>query len=87
MIVQFADFDEKFLAGQALVFFAAGFETSATTISNTLYELALNPDIQDKLRVEIQEELKREKLSYDSIKNMKYLDKVVKGWWKRAKGG
>ncbi|KAL7297660.1 hypothetical protein TKK_0009326 [Trichogramma kaykai] len=74
------DFDEKFLAGQALVFFAAGFETSATTISNTFYELALNPDIQNKLRAEIQEEIKNNdgKLTYDGIKKMKYLDMVMK---------
>lgn len=69
------------LAAQAFVFFAAGFETSSTTISNALYELALNPDIQDKLREEINEyDTKNDgEWRYETIKEMVYLDKVFKG--------
>ena len=60
---------------------STGFETSSTTMSNALYELALNPSIQDKLRKEIQEVLKKtdEKLTYDGVKHMKYLHKVFQG--------
>ena len=69
------------MTAQALVFFAAGFETSSTTISNALYELAQNSDVQMKLRNEITAELKKNggKLTYESIKSMHYLDKVFKG--------
>ena len=69
------------LTAQAFVFFAAGFETSSTTMSHTLYELALNPNIQDKLRAEIHKTYNENgaKLTYDAIKDMKYLDKVFKG--------
>ena len=72
------------LTAQAYAFFIAGFETSSSSISTALYELALNGDIQKKLRDEINEAFQRNdgKLTYDSIKNMKYLDKVVKGWSK-----
>ncbi|XP_006614287.1 cytochrome P450 6A1-like [Apis dorsata] len=66
------------LASQIFIFFAAGFETSSSTISNALYELALNPDIQEKLRKEIKEfEAKNNgEWRYETIKEMKYLEKV-----------
>ncbi|XP_022919765.2 cytochrome P450 6a2-like [Onthophagus taurus] len=75
--------DTKFsvenLSAQAIGFFAAGFETSAVTTTFCLYELARNPDIQEKLRKEIWECLNKNKgkFSYDGIVEMKYLDKIV----------
>ncbi|KAJ8667185.1 hypothetical protein QAD02_008847 [Eretmocerus hayati] len=74
------DFTDMFLTGQALVFFAAGFETSSTTMSNALYELALHPEFQDKVRKEIRGQIEKNEgqLTYDCIKQMKYLDQVVK---------
>lgn len=73
------------LAAQAFVFFAAGFETSSTTISNALYELAQNQSIQDMLREEINEMYNEKKdgedVTYDNIKKMNYLDKIFKGMY------
>ncbi|XP_074098080.1 LOW QUALITY PROTEIN: cytochrome P450 6A1-like [Cotesia typhae] len=71
---------DKLLAAQLFVFFAAGFETSSTTIGNALYEMALNHSVQEKLRQEIKDELIRTdgKFTYEGVKNMKYLDKVIK---------
>nr|UEN71150.1 cytochrome P450 4AV17 [Meteorus pulchricornis] len=71
---------DELLAAQLFVFFAAGFETSSTTIGNVLFELALNPTIQNKLRQELSEELKRTggKYDYEGIKNMKYMEMVIK---------
>ncbi|KAI4485632.1 hypothetical protein M0802_012661 [Mischocyttarus mexicanus] len=65
-------------AAQAFVFFAAGFETSSTTMSNALYELAQNHEIQDKVRQEIHEELEKNNgiLKYEMIKKMSYLHAV-----------
>ncbi|KAK0080360.1 hypothetical protein PV325_014084 [Microctonus aethiopoides] len=67
------------MAAQLFVFFIAGFETSSSTSSNCLFELALNHDVRDKLRKEIKEELSKTEgvMTYDGIKNMEYLDKVV----------
>lgn len=67
------------LAAQAFVFFIAGFETSSTAMSFALYEIALHPQVQGKLRAEINKILKEHdgELSYDAIMSMKYLDKVV----------
>lgn len=80
-IKYFIELTDALLTSQALVFFLAGFETSSTTISNTLYELAQNPEMQDKLRKEIKEVYENNggALSYTDVKEMKYLDKVFKG--------
>ncbi|XP_025263420.1 cytochrome P450 6a2-like [Camponotus floridanus] len=67
------------ITSQVFVFFAAGFETSSSVISHALYELALNQQIQDMLREEIQEYVKHgNNLTYEKIKKMNYLDKVFK---------
>ena len=55
---------------QAVSFFTAGFETSSTTTSFTLYELALQPNLQNNLRKEIVEALDKSggKISYDLVR-------------------
>jgi cytochrome P450 family 6 len=66
---------------QAFAFLAAGFETSATTTSFALYELALHPDEQHKLRTEITQVLSKHRgeMTYDAVQEMSYLDMVVSG--------
>ncbi|KAH0547203.1 hypothetical protein KQX54_017541 [Cotesia glomerata] len=70
---------DKLLAAQLFVFFAAGFETSSTTIGNALYEMALNHSVQEKLRQEIKDELIRTdgKFTYEGVKNMKYTERKL----------
>ncbi|KAJ9577527.1 hypothetical protein L9F63_005900 [Diploptera punctata] len=67
------------IAAQAFVFFAAGFETSSTTMTFCLYELACNPDIQARVRKEIDSMLKKHdgQVTYEGVLEMEYLDKVV----------
>lgn len=75
-------FTDDVLASNAFVFFAAGFETTASTMSYCLYELALNLDIQVELREQIKQNMLNTndgKLTYDVIKDMKYLDMVLNG--------
>ena len=68
------------LAANSFLFFGGGFETSSTTMTFSLYELALNQDIQDKLRQEIEEHLGSDgKLTYDKLSEMKYLDNIING--------
>lgn len=65
---------------QAYVFFLAGFETSATTATYCLYELAVHQDMQDKVRQEIDEVLKKHgELTYNAINEMTYFHKVING--------
>ncbi|XP_066259998.1 cytochrome P450 9e2-like isoform X2 [Euwallacea similis] len=67
------------IASQAMVFFLAGFDTVSTAMSYTAYELALNSEIQAKLRKEINEVWAKcnGKPSYEDILGMKYMDMVV----------
>ncbi|XP_055852793.1 probable cytochrome P450 6a20 [Episyrphus balteatus] len=68
------------MAAQTFMFFLAGFETSSTTIGFTLFELALNQDIQNKLRDEINTCIEKNNgvFSYDAMISMTYMEKVVK---------
>lgn len=59
--------------------FISGFETSSSVMTFTMYELALNREIQEKLREELRSgiESNEGKLSYDLLFQFKYLDMVV----------
>lgn len=72
--------DEEIVA-QSIIFLLAGYETSSNTLSFILYHLALNPDVQDKLRTEIKEAVEsnaKRKSLYELAQNMEYLDCVIK---------
>lgn len=45
-----------------------------------MYELAANPEIQEKLRAEIETTLKKhDSVCYDAISEMEFLDRVIRG--------
>ncbi|XP_067212814.1 cytochrome P450 9e2-like [Linepithema humile] len=67
------------IVSQAVVFFFAGFETSATLMCFVAHELAVNRDVQDRLREEVEQHLSEENdtISYESLSKMVYMDMVV----------
>ena len=69
--------DDEVIA-QAFVFFIAGYETTAATLSYISYELALNQDIQNKLYEEIKT-VQDEKgtIDYETLVKLPYLDAVI----------
>lgn len=69
------------VAAHCLLFFIASFETSSTTMNFCLYELARHPDIQDKVRDEVNRVLVKyhEQFTYEGVFEMTYLGQVVDG--------
>lgn len=64
------------VVAQSFVFFVAGFETSSTTMSYCLYELARNPKIQQKVQNEIDSV---GELTFEAINQMNYLESCIDG--------
>lgn len=66
---------------QAFVFFLAGFETSSTTMSFALYELAKTPKYMRQAQREIDEVLAKYngEITYDSVSEMKFLSSCLSG--------
>lgn len=69
------------IAAQSFLFFAAGFETSSTTLSFCLFELAKNSEIQKQVLDEIDRVLQEHngQISYESVTKMKYLEACIDG--------
>lgn len=77
----FQQFSIEEIAAQIFTFFVAGFETSSTTISMALYELAQQPDLQERARDEIAKAFKAspEGLTYEAISELTYIDMIIFG--------
>lgn len=69
------------VAAQAYAFFLAGFETSSTTITFCLYELAMNKKFQDRAREEINSVLEKynDELTYEALNELAYCKQILNG--------
>ncbi|XP_023717570.1 cytochrome P450 9e2 isoform X2 [Cryptotermes secundus] len=73
------EMDMDDIGAQALMFFLAGFETTSTLLCFASHQLAVHPDIQNKLQEEIDATLQQHggKITHEAVHSMKYLDMVV----------
>ncbi|KAF5286960.1 hypothetical protein FQR65_LT12419 [Abscondita terminalis] len=69
-------FSIREMAANSFSFFVAGYETSSTTISFCLYEIAKDQEIQKAVRAEIMAGLEKQ-LTYEVVMSMTYLDQVI----------
>lgn len=69
------------IAAQLFLFYLAGFETTAATISFTLNEISQRSNILNLLIQDIEESLNKheQQITYESLRDMKYLDACILG--------
>lgn len=74
-----SDISETELAGYSLSLFVEGYETSSSVLGFAIYEMARNPDVQERLYEEITEVLAKHdgKFTFDALQEMEYLDMVT----------
>lgn len=65
---------DKEIMAQVLLFFLAGYDTTARTLSMFLYNIAVHPEVQEKLYKEIEQQLGDQVPNYDAFPKLKYLD-------------
>lgn len=70
---------EECIKAQGIIFFLAGYETTANTLSTFCFNMARFPDCQEKLHEEINETIENHngKLDHDTIGDMEYLDAAL----------
>ncbi|XP_021957428.1 cytochrome P450 9e2 [Folsomia candida] len=71
--------DDTGIVANCVLFVLAGFDTTQSLLLFCAYALALNQDVQDKLREEVETVLEDNggEFSYESIHKMTYLDMVI----------
>lgn len=86
LVIEFLGADDTTLTldeivAQCFIIFLGGFETSAATMTFTLYELAIHPEIQSKVRKELLQVLKKydNHFTYESLKELEYMQQVIDG--------
>ncbi|XP_078658845.1 cytochrome P450 3A41-like [Branchiostoma floridae x Branchiostoma belcheri] len=66
------------VVANGFLFFIAGYETTATTMAFTLYNLALHPEVQDRAREEVCQVMEdRDLVDYEAVHKMPYLDMCI----------
>ncbi|XP_049546103.1 probable cytochrome P450 9f2 [Anopheles darlingi] len=74
------DWTDDDLVAQCTVFFFGGYDTVSTLSAFMAHELAVNPDVQRRLREEVDEvrtALAGAPLTYETMQSMRYLDMVA----------
>ncbi|KAK7103927.1 cytochrome P450 3A24-like isoform X2 [Littorina saxatilis] len=66
------------IIAQGLLFFVAGYETTATTLQYLSYLLALNPERQEKLHDAVVAAIGDEDVCYSNVMNIPYLDCCIR---------
>lgn len=67
------------VVSNVILFMLAGFETTSNFLAYSTYVLAKHPDIQEKLRSEIDEQWQEyQELDYERVSDMTYMDLFIR---------
>jgi cytochrome P450 len=66
------------LVSNAFIMFVAGHETTSTALTWLFYHLATNKHVQDKVSAEIQRVLNGQPVTQDSLKELTFMNNVIK---------
>ena len=70
--------DEDVVVAQGIIFLAAGFETTANTMSSLTYNFAKHPDVQQRCYEEIQEVIaSKNEINHETISELHYLEACI----------
>lgn len=77
----FKKLENEEIVGQAFSFILAGLESTTSTLSCCIYELSLQPEIQEKARNEVRAVLAKHqgKVTEESLKDFVYLKQILNG--------
>lgn len=68
------------MTSQAVTFFTAGNETTSIAMAFMLYEITIHPEIQERLREEVDGVFEKYgTVSYEHLNELKYMEMVMKG--------
>ncbi|XP_028164104.1 cytochrome P450 6B1-like [Ostrinia furnacalis] len=66
------------IAANAFIIFLGGFETTSSTLAFLFLELAAHPEVQDKMRSEIEEVIaKHGQMTYEALQDLTYMEMVI----------
>lgn len=68
---------EAEILGNGVLFFIAGYDTTASTLQYLLYMLALHPEIQQRVYEEMTEVCSSDSPSYEEVGKCEYLDRCL----------
>ena len=74
------NFDELEIVATAMVLLVAGYDTTGSTLAYCCYDLSKNPEVQDRLRAEVEDACDLDpdqEITYDQLQSMTYLDQVL----------
>lgn len=69
------------IVGEVFLFFTAGYNTTSSALCEALYEMAKNPEIQDKARSQVMDILDRHNnnITLEAVKEMRYIKQIIMG--------